>query len=156
MQDLHVADKMPAYVQPKTFSLAPLDLLVPSDLGASRTVASVRHAVGSLPVDWSTRKTLSILLDQAGDSLTTLEQSVEAQFNGAMDRVSGWYKQRTQVIVLTIAALPLDRYQRRYLRDRHRPRQQLCPARGRHRRSQDLYGNREAFRRGARQSTVRQ
>ena len=105
VQDLHVADKMPAYVQPKTFSLVLLDLLVPSDPSASRTMASVRQAVASLPADSSTRKTLSILLDQAGDSLLKLEQDMEAWFNGAMDRVSGWYKQRTQVIVLTIAAL---------------------------------------------------
>ncbi|HYV43135.1 MAG TPA: hypothetical protein VEO02_15225 [Thermoanaerobaculia bacterium] len=105
VQDLHVADKMPAYVQPKTFSLVLLDLLVPSDPGESRTMASVRQAVANLPADSTTRKTLSILLDQAGDSLLKLEQDMEAWFNGAMDRVSGWYKQRTQVIVLTIAAL---------------------------------------------------
>jgi len=105
VQDLHHADKMPAYVEPRTFSLVLLDLLVPSDPGASRTMASVRQAVANLPADSTTRKTLSILLDQAGDSLLKLEQDMEAWFNGAMDRVSGWYKQRTQVIVLTIAAL---------------------------------------------------
>ncbi len=105
VQDLHVADKMPAYVQPRTFGLVLLDLLVPADPGASRTMASVRQAVANLPADSSTRRTLSILLDQAGDNLAKLEQDIEGWFNGAMDRVSGWYKQRTQVIVLTIAAL---------------------------------------------------
>jgi hypothetical protein len=105
VQDLYAADKMPAYVQPRTFSLVLLDLLVPSDPGASKTMASVRQAVAKLPADSSTRKTLSILLDQAGDNLVKLEQDIESWFNGAMDRVSGWYKQRTQVIVLTIAAL---------------------------------------------------
>lgn len=105
VQDLHVADKKPSYIEPRTFSLVILDLLVPADPGASRTMASVREAVAKLPADSSSRKTLSILLDQAGDSLTALEQSMEAWFNGAMDRVSGWYKKRTQTIVLTIAAL---------------------------------------------------
>ena len=105
VHDLHHADKKPAYIEPRTFSLVLLDLLVPSDPKASRTMASVRQAVANLPADSTTRKTLSILLDQAGDSLLKLEQDMEAWFNGAMDRVSGWYKQRTQVIVLTIAAL---------------------------------------------------
>ncbi len=105
VQDLHVADKMPAYIQPKTFSLVLLDLLVPSDPAAPKTMASIRQAVANLPADSATRKTLSILLDQAGDNLAKLEQDMETWFNGAMDRVSGWYKQRTQVIVLTIAAL---------------------------------------------------
>jgi hypothetical protein len=105
VQDLHHADKKPAYVEPRTFSLVFLDLLVPSDPNTSRTMASVRQAVANLPADSTTRKTLAILLDQSGDSLLTLQQGMEAWFNSAMDRVSGWYKQRTQVIVLTIAAL---------------------------------------------------
>ena len=105
VQDLHVADKKPSYIEARTFSLVVLDLLVPSEPGASRTMASVREAVAKLPVDSSSRKTLSILLDQAGDNLTALEQSMEAWFNGAMDRVAGWYKKRTQTIVLAIAAL---------------------------------------------------
>jgi hypothetical protein len=105
VQDLHVADKKPAYVQPQTFSLVFLDLLAPSDPGAPRTIAAVRQAVANMPADSTTRKTLSILLDQCGDSLSNLQQGMEAWFNGAMERVSGWYKQRTQVIVLTIAAL---------------------------------------------------
>ncbi len=105
VQDLHVADKKPSYIEPRTFSLVILDLLVPSDPGAPRTMASVREAVAKLPADSSSRKTLSILLDDAGDSLTTLERSMDAWFNGAMDRVAGWYKKRTQTIVLAIAAL---------------------------------------------------
>jgi hypothetical protein len=48
---------------------------------------------------------MSILLDEAGDSLTKLEQSMDAWFNGAMDRVAGWYKKRTQSTVLILAAL---------------------------------------------------
>jgi hypothetical protein len=105
VQDLHVADKKPSYIEPKTFSLVCLDLLVPAEPGSSRTMAAVRQAVANLPPDSTTRKTLSILLDETGDSLTNLEQGMEAWFNGAMDRVSGWYKKRTQTIVLTIAAL---------------------------------------------------
>lgn len=59
VQDLHVADRKPAYVEPKTFSLVLLDLLAPSDPKVSRTIASVRQAVANLPADSSTRKTLS-------------------------------------------------------------------------------------------------
>ena len=60
VQDLHVADKKPSYIEPRTFSLVILDLLVPSDPGASRTMASVREAVAKLPADSSSRKTMSI------------------------------------------------------------------------------------------------
>jgi hypothetical protein len=105
VQDLHVNDKRPAYVQPRTFSLVLLDLLAPSDPVVPRTMDTVRQAVARLPADSTTRKTFSILLDQYGDNLVNLEQGMDNWFNGAMERVSGWYKQRTQVIVLTIASL---------------------------------------------------
>ena len=105
VRDLHVADKKPVYVEPKTFSLVLLDLLAPSDPHASRTIASVREAVAKLPADSTTRKTLAILLDESEDSLDLLQDNLEAWFNGAMDRVSGWYKQRTQVIVLALASV---------------------------------------------------
>ena len=105
VQDLHVADRKPSYVEPKTFSLVLLDLLAPSDPRASRTIASVRQAVANLPADSTTRKTLSILLDESEDNLIRLQGNIEAWFNSAMDRVSGWYKQRTQIIVLAIASL---------------------------------------------------
>jgi len=104
VQDLHVAGRKPAYIEPRTFSLVFLDLLSPSDPNAPRTIDSIRKAVAALPEDSTTRKTVSILLDESQDNLTRLEQNIEGWFNGAMDRVSGWYKQRTQVIVLAIAA----------------------------------------------------
>src|SRR5512143_2153207 len=104
VEDLHVAGKKPAYIQPRTFSLVLLDLLAPSDPSSPRTVESFRQAIAKLPPDSTTRKTMSILLDESSDNLARLEQNIEGWFNGAMDRVSGWYKQRTQVIVLAIAA----------------------------------------------------
>ena len=144
VQDLHVADKKPSYVEPKTFALVLLDLLVPAEPGAPRTMASVRQAVANLPPDSTTRKTLSILLDECRrqpDHPGAGHGSLVQQRDGPGLRL---------VQAAHANHRPDDRgphhhrHQRRHLRDRHRPRQQLRPPRGRHRPSQDLHGNPEA------------
>jgi hypothetical protein len=47
---------------------------------------------------------LLILLDEAKADLGKLQEGIEVWFNNAMDRASGWYKRRTQLIVFVIAA----------------------------------------------------
>jgi hypothetical protein len=45
------------------------------------------------------------LLEEAKSDLGKLQEGIEVWFNNAMDRVAGWYKRRTQVIVFVIAVL---------------------------------------------------
>lgn len=48
-------------------------------------------------------KALLPLLDAAGDDLKAARENVEKWFDDAMERVSGWYKRRTQLIILILA-----------------------------------------------------
>ena len=40
------------------------------------------------------------MIDAAGNDVDKLKKSLEDWFNSAMDRVSGWYKRWSQVVIL--------------------------------------------------------
>ena len=42
------------------------------------------------------------MVDAAGDDVSKARQNIEAWYNSTMDRVTGWYKRRTQVIILCL------------------------------------------------------
>jgi hypothetical protein len=80
-----------------------LDIIGPADPDKDRNIDDIRAAIKALPDDSDIRRTLLILLDEAKSDLGKLHESIETWFNNAMDRASGWYKRRTQVIVFVIA-----------------------------------------------------
>jgi hypothetical protein len=59
----------------------------------------LRDALASIPVE-SVRKTLLVLLDDAEGDFDRFKENVETWFNNAMDRVGGWYKRRSQWVIL--------------------------------------------------------
>lgn len=48
------------------------------------------------------RGALIALVDAAGDDVAKARENIEGWFNNSMDRVSSWYKRRTQVIILIL------------------------------------------------------
>jgi hypothetical protein len=69
-------------------------------------LSALRSAVGSNPVlTDSARKALLALIDAAGQDVNKARENIEGWFNAAMDRVSGWYKRRTQVVILILGLL---------------------------------------------------
>jgi hypothetical protein len=48
------------------------------------------------------RAGLLTLIDAAGNDVAKARENIETWFNSAMDRVSGWYKRRTQVIIMIL------------------------------------------------------
>jgi hypothetical protein len=50
------------------------------------------------------RKTVLILLEEAGNDIQRLQEGIETWFNDTMDRVSGLYKRKAQFIIFIIAA----------------------------------------------------
>jgi hypothetical protein len=95
----------PSYIPSRTFALALLDIIGPANPDTDRNIDDIRAAIKKLPADSDIRRTLLILLDEAKSDLGKLQESIEAWFNNAMDRASGWYKRRTQVIVFVIAVV---------------------------------------------------
>jgi hypothetical protein len=95
----------PSYIPSRTFALALLDIIEPANPDKERNIDDIRAAIKALPGDSDFRRTLLILLDEAKSDLGKLQKGIEEWFNNAMDRVSGWYKRRTQVIVFVIAVM---------------------------------------------------
>ncbi len=95
------AESLPSEIPARTVGLALLDGLVPRGKGP-RTVATVRHVVESMdsaPV----RNALLPIIDAAGDDMHKLQVCIERRFDDAMDRVSGWYKRHSQILIFFIA-----------------------------------------------------
>jgi len=95
----------PSYIPSRTFALALLDIIEPANPDRDRKIDDIRAAIKLLPGDSDIRRTLIILLDEAKADLGKLQEGIEVWFNNAMDRASGWYKRRTQVIVFAIAVV---------------------------------------------------
>ncbi len=96
----------PSYIPSSIFALALLDLVMSAG-GASaadgpRTFAELREAVAKLP-DNELRGALLPLIDKAEGNIQKARENVEEWFNSAMDRVSGWYKRKVQLILLILA-----------------------------------------------------
>jgi len=51
------------------------------------------------------KQALIALLDAAGDDVAKARENIETWFNSSMDRVSSWYKRRTQVVILILGLL---------------------------------------------------
>ncbi len=93
----------PSYVAGETFATTLLDLLAPIDEQAGpKTIEQVKLAVERLP-DPKLRRALLIKLAEADDDLAALRENLAIWFDDAMDRVSGWYKRKSQGIVLIFA-----------------------------------------------------
>lgn len=78
---------LPSYIPSQAFAIAVLDLLKTE------------------PEDSSLRKAIAPLARAAGDDGRRIQKNVEDWFNASMDRVSGWYKRRTQIIIASLGCL---------------------------------------------------
>lgn len=66
--------------------------------------ADLPEIIAGLP-DARLRGTLLALYDDAKGDVDELKKGIEIWFNNSMDRVSGWYKRRTQLVNLGIAGV---------------------------------------------------
>ena len=93
----------PSYIPSHTFALVLLDLVSKADPSHPRTVETLQGAFKDLPSDLS--DTLNVLLAEAGNDVKMFEEGIETWFNNSMDRVSGWYKRKSQVINVVLAVV---------------------------------------------------
>jgi len=107
---------LPSYIPAGNFAVALMDVIArgavaPTASPTGRTgtgspartslsVESLREAVGALPP--SVQRALLAAIDTAQNDLGRTQANLEAWFNSSMDRVSGWYKRRTQNIIFVI------------------------------------------------------
>ena len=75
---------------------------------ANGTAASLSAAIDAMPGTPETNRIkglLTTLVAQARGNVAVFHQLVEAQFDAAMDRASGWFKRHTQAIAIIAAGL---------------------------------------------------
>lgn len=119
---------LPSYIPTRNFALAMIDLVLqnasstaalrpaspPANLLSSPpaspprgtypggySIEDLRVALDAFPYA-GVRKALTALVDAAGNDVNQARANIEKWFDSSMDRVSGWYKRRTQVIVLLL------------------------------------------------------
>jgi hypothetical protein len=104
---------LPSYIPSKNFAMALMDIaargpatdVISSDANAPViSVESIRANVLNIQ-NMAVQRVLLTAIDSAQGDLDRLQQNIEAWFNNAMDRVSGWYKRSTQLIIFGIALI---------------------------------------------------
>ena len=120
----------PSYIPPRSFALALMDLVAPGQGGAAGAtrvappqpntiiingnapppsaaptpLSNLRNGIANPDVVSSpkVRDALLTLIDAAADDAVKVRENIENWFNSTTDRISGWYKRRTQVIILVL------------------------------------------------------
>jgi hypothetical protein len=95
------ADGHPNYLPARTFATAVMDIATPSRQGAI-TYKDLQDGLTALP-DGDVKTALLALIQNAHGDLGQAQKNIESWFDDTMDRVSGWYKRRTQQITVVIA-----------------------------------------------------
>jgi hypothetical protein len=93
--------RLPSYIPPGTFATVILNVVAPAEAGVPRSLQTLKEGVRKLPPHL--QKALAALIDQAGDSVQELQLNISRWVSDAMERVSGVYKRRTQLIILALA-----------------------------------------------------
>jgi hypothetical protein len=92
----------PSYIAPRTFALALLNVVAPTS--ANDPIESVRTAIADSPlVPAGTKSALVSLASGAARDREELRTEIERWFDGAMARVSGWYKRKAQIVICVLS-----------------------------------------------------
>lgn len=109
---LPLGSKLPSYIPSRNFALALLDLLGRHGTDAPSCATTgpggsmenlLAHANALAPS--RLRDALLVALNEAQGDFDRARTSLEAWFDSNMDRVSGWYKRESQVVLLAIGLL---------------------------------------------------
>jgi hypothetical protein len=101
----------PSYIPARTFSLALWNIATTGAAkaenaapGVTQNLSEIRTLIGSLDEQQfgNIKTSLLTLIDEAGNDINKARANIEGWYDDAMDRVSGWYKRRTHVILIII------------------------------------------------------
>jgi len=101
-------NRHPAYLPARTFSTVLVDILAKDRVGRV-DVAGIEKGLEALP-DGDVKESLLALVQSTEDEVGEVQLAIEGWFEDAMDRVSGWYKRKTQIwtVLLAIAITVLS------------------------------------------------
>ncbi len=124
IQSLGRSGGNPSYIPSRAFTLALADIVLPRDATSAPTPAALTAAVDASPCPPGLKQVLRILIDEAqhasvaGQTLrlqgvldmqkldtfvNQVHEHIEIWFNSSMERVSGWYKRKVQIVTLAVA-----------------------------------------------------
>jgi hypothetical protein len=95
-------NRHPAYLPARTFSTVIVDILT-RDRTGHINVDDIEAGLKALP-DGDVKQSLLALVHSTAKEVGEVQLSIEGWFEDAMDRVSGWYKRRTQIWTVLLAA----------------------------------------------------
>jgi len=102
---------LPSYIPSANFALALMDIAArgpvntgttPSTGGSSLSLAQIRAHVGEIG-NPQVQRALLTAIDSAQGDFDRARSNIEAWYDSAMDRVSGWYKRSTQWCLFWVA-----------------------------------------------------
>jgi hypothetical protein len=94
--DVKNKSNLPSYIPSRNFALAIMSIVTAKDPGG--TIQSAISEIQSTKV----KNALTAMFEVAGNDAQKFRDSVENWFNSTMDRVSGWYKRRSQLIIFML------------------------------------------------------
>jgi hypothetical protein len=98
-----VGDAHPSYLPSRTFATAVMDITTITKQGTI-TFADLDQGIKNLP-DGDVKKALLSLIQNANNNLNVAQKNIEQWYDDTMERASGWYKRRTQLVTVSVAIL---------------------------------------------------
>lgn len=106
IRSLYAGGKGPSYIPARTFAMTLMDLLAKQEATAAGKPVSgdeLLKLAGAEPGSSPMNDVLRVLVREAREDVDRIQENLEIWYNNAMDRVSGWYKRRVQMIGLVVA-----------------------------------------------------
>ncbi len=97
-------DTKPSYLKAATFAVTLLDTIRKTYKNEDGSPTDLNRAIANMP-DSELKTTLQGFISKAGGDIDKAQKAIEAWFDEAMERVSGWYKRRTQALLFLIGLL---------------------------------------------------
>jgi len=100
IKSLSKTGEKPSYIPSRLFALTLLDKISSlSPEKESNPINQMRKSVDKIQNE-DLKKNILIQLEAAGNSINKLRENIEKWFDEGMERVSGWYKRKSQWIIL--------------------------------------------------------
>ena len=105
--------RLPSYVPTRNFALALMDQVIAGKMNPAPSNAKLPRAASASPSDRlhlaaerianeHLRRAILQAVQVGGDDASRVRQHLEQWYDGAMDRVSGWYKRRSQMLLFVL------------------------------------------------------
>ena len=94
----------PSYIAPDLFASTLVNLLIPSPDPGENPLVALRQKIAGLP-DSKGKQALVALVNQGQADLEQVRQTLESWYNDGMDRVAGWYKRRTTLVLFFLGLI---------------------------------------------------